>query len=251
MNRIKCVVNGASGRMGQLVCNLLFESAQLLKEIELVAALTHDKSVSLGVPCCDDEEAPAYTSTYGGVCDVIIDFSTEAGTAKALQIALLANSGLLVATTGLSADIKHALEVAGRKIPVLIAPNTSIGVTALRSMLQQLVPALTKNNSDLRIDISEAHHQYKKDQPSGTALLLGNTIINAGGKLDADSNYHCMRGGDVVGEHIIRLASDCEYIEIKHVATSRTLFAHGAINAAKWLARQNPGYYSMSEVLGL
>jgi len=244
MKRKQLVITGASGRMGRILCDLVSPS----DDWKLIAAVAHSKSKHLGQPCCNDDEAPAITPTFGGNCETVIDFSTEHGTAIALQIALQANAALLVATTGLSDHTRHAVEAAGQRIPILIAPNTSLGITVIATLLKTAARAFKPEQTT--VHITEAHHKNKRDKPSGTALNLGSILKEAGHPIEP-TNYTSHRAGDIIGEHTLRLTTEGEYIEFRHVATSRTLFAHGALHAANWLTNQPPGLYTMAAVLNL
>jgi 4-hydroxy-tetrahydrodipicolinate reductase len=237
------VVTGASGRVGRLLCEqALADEAHW----ELVAAVAHRGSASIGVPCSEKfDHAPAFTPGFGGACDLVIDFSTPAGTALALETALRGSAALLVATTGLSEDIRQALNAAGQRIAVLVAPNTSIGVAVCADAVKRAASVL---GAGYRVEIVEAHHKHKKDAPSGTALMLGEAA-KAGGCAVERNQIHAMRGGDIVGEHVVRFIGEGEYLEFSHTATSRVLFARGALRMGRWLLHQGPGLYGVGDFL--
>lgn len=240
---INLVVTGASGRMGRLVCELAGADEE---NWEVVGAVAHPRSSRLGQPSfISGDHAPVVTPTFGGKCNLVIDFSTPAGTETAIQIALREGAALLVGTTGLPEATRQVLEAAARRIPVLLAPNTSVGVALCASLVEQTARAL---GPDCRVEIVEAHHRHKKDAPSGTALMLA-AAAEQGGAAMGPEQIHSLRGGDVVGEHTIRFAADGEYVEIVHRATSRTVFARGALRAGRWLVTQPPGYYSIRDCL--
>ena len=238
---IDLVVVGAGGRMGRLVCELAAED----DAFELVGALTGPRSRHVGVLSAPADHAPIITPEFGGRCDLIIDFSSEGGASVALQIALRERAALLVGTTGLTPDTLHVLEAAAGRIPVLRASNTSFGVAVSAEMVEL---AARRLGPTYHVEIVESHHRHKKDAPSGTALSLGQAAIRGGATL-GPSQYHSLRGGDVVGEHTVRFAGEGEYLEIRHVANSRILFARGALRAARWLVRQPPGLYSIADTL--
>lgn len=245
-NRVQLVVNGASGRMGRLVCETMF-SPEFEDRLRLVAPVAHSKSDSLGKPCLATEhsDVPVIQEDFTGPCDVVIDFSTPAGTAHALDMAQNSRAALLTAVTGLSETQRKEIESAAETLPVLIAPNTSVGINVASSLVEQAVRRLGAGS---RVEIIESHHRHKKDAPSGTALMLGEAVRRAGASMTSDQ-YHSLRGGGVIGEHTVRIFSDDDYLEIRHVATSRRLFAVGALRAALWLAKRkpSPGLYSMDD----
>lgn len=240
---INLVVTGASGRVGKLLCDLAGADEH---NWELVGAVAHPRSGRLGQPAFTSaDHATVITPNYGGKCDLVIDFSSPAGTETAIQIALREGAALLVGTTGLPDATRQVLEAAARRIPVLVAPNTSVGVATCAALVQQAARSLGPN---YRVEIVEAHHRHKKDAPSGTALMLAEAARTGGAEMKMDQ-IHALRGGDVVGEHTIRFAGEGEYLEIMHRATSRSLFALGALRAGQWLVRQQPGYYTMADML--
>ena len=172
---------------------------------------------------------------------------------------------LVIGTTGLTDDDHRAIDQTASSVPILQASNTSLGVNLLFSLAGQAARQL---GDDFDIEISETHHRYKKDAPSGTALSLVSAVCQATGKdpqADVVLGYHgqdkprqkgtigvhALRMGDVVGEHTVSYAADGERVELRHLATDRDIFARGALKAAQWLIRQPPGRYSMANVLGL
>lgn len=240
---INLVVTGASGRMGRLVCELAGADEE---HWELVGAVAHPRSGRLGQPSfTSGDHAPIVTPTFGGKCDLVIDFSTPAGTETAIQIALREGAALLVGTTGLPEATRQVLEAAARRIAVLPAPNTSVGVAVCAWLVEQAARLL---GPDCRVEIVESHHRHKRDAPSGTALMLA-AAAEQGGAAITPPQIHSLRGGDVVGEHTIRFAVEGEYVELTHRATSRSLFARGALRAGRWLVSQPPGFYSIRDFL--
>ena len=167
-------------------------------------------------------------------CDVVVDVSSAEGLAKLLP--RLVEQPLLIGTTG--ALPMEALEIHARRAPVAVVPNFSAGVPMLLELIQQAVSAMP---SDWRVEVIEAHHDKKKDAPSGTAARMVRAVQEAGGPAEAAT--HSIRAGDTIGEHTIWLAGPGERIEIKHVATKRTVFAIGALRWAEWLRQQPPGLY--------
>ncbi len=240
---INLVVTGASGRVGRLICELAGADET---HWDLVGAVAHPRSTRLGQSSFSSaDHATVITPHYGGKCDLVIDFSTPAGAETAIQIALRESAALLVGTTGLPESIVQVLQAASRRIPVLLAPNTSIGVATCARLVEIAARSL---GPGYRVEIVEAHHSRKKDAPSGTALMLAEAARRGGAAIERDQ-IHALRGGDVVGEHTIRFAGEGEYIEVTHRATSRSLFAMGALRAGQWLVRQAPGFYCMDDLL--
>jgi len=198
-------------------------------------------------------------------CDMAIDFTAPAATAKHAQACVARGCGLVVGTTGLGAAELAALKSAAASIPLLYSRNMSIGITVLTELVRQAARLL---GPDFDAEISEAHHRAKKDSPSGTALQLGEAVAEARAQKFADVaiydrsglsagppaqaiGFASIRAGAIVGDHTVLLASDEEVLELTHRATDRALFARGALRAAAWLKDQPAGLYSMQDVLGL
>ncbi|MBX3359127.1 MAG: 4-hydroxy-tetrahydrodipicolinate reductase [Phycisphaeraceae bacterium] len=239
------IVNGATGRTGARVCEL----ARRDDRFELVAALTHEGSSRLGeaVPCAIPTqkhlEVRANTRDHA---EVVIDFSTDSGARSALRLALDRGAGLLVATTALSETTRGELHDGGKKIPIILAANTSLGVAAVADAVARLSRAL---GGEFAASIVEAHHIRKKDAPSGTALRLA-SAVRSGGAAMHESQVLSIRAGDIVGEHMVRFTGSAEEIIVEHRAMSRDVFAAGALRAALWLRGRAPGWYTMEDVLG-
>ena len=196
--------------------------------------------------------------------DVVIDFSSSSATEALAKQAEEMGFALVVGTTGLEPAARAALDAASRVVPLIVAPNTSVGVTVL-AHLAQLATELLGESFDA--EIVEMHHNQKADAPSGTALRLADAVLAAKG-LDrsalrtgrdgkpgprgkAEVGVLAMRGGDVIGDHTLVLAGEGERLELTHKATDRMLFAKGALRAARWLAAKPAGSYDMRDVLGL
>ena len=196
--------------------------------------------------------------------DVLIDFSSPDGLQASLERAVSANIPILVGTTGLRDEHQQAIEDASKRVAVLRAPNTALGINLLRSLVAQAAERL---GSEWDVEILEMHHRNKVDAPSGTALLLGQAVAQGRGKklpelarFDRFGEPHArepgtigfasLRGGSVAGEHVVIFATDGERIEFGHRADSRMIFARGALAAARFLVGKPAGLYSMQDVIG-
>jgi 4-hydroxy-tetrahydrodipicolinate reductase len=264
---IRLAVIGVTGRMGRAIVRAADES----NEVDVVAGVASGKSAELG----KDIGELAGVAPYGfsvssdlkaalAGCEVAIDFSNAAATAEHVAACRAARKPLVIGTTGFGADVEDAVAQAARDIAVLIAPNTSIGVTLLVELVREAARTLPAKDFD--IAISETHHRHKKDAPSGTALALGraaaegrgepppradNLIVAAPRGADAPGiHFAVTRAGDIVGEHSVLFAGAGEQVVLGHRATDRSIFARGAIRAAAWLARARPGGYAMRDVVG-
>ena len=203
----------------------------------------------LGVPVTADLAAALAQA------DVAIDFSNAAATQTNLAACRQARKPLLIGTTGFTPDA--AFDVAAKEIPLLIAPNTSLGVTVLIELVRQAAAALP---GSFDIEIIEAHHRMKQDAPSGTALALGKAAAEGrnlappgfrhGGapRQGGEIGFAVVRAGDIVGEHSVLFAGMGESLTLSHRATDRAIFAHGALQAAVWLQSRAPGRYFMRDL---
>ncbi len=246
------IVFGASGRMGTRIVALAFGDPAF----EIRGALTRDGSTRVGSSIAGVGDAHTSVVTLktaktldktGISADVVIDFSSDAGAMEALSIAERAGGALLVGTTALSEATMGELRRASASRAIMVAPNTSLGVALLSVLVRDACRAL---GSDYHTSIVESHHAAKKDAPSGTALRLARAAREAGHEV-RDDQILAMRGGDVVGEHTVRFAGPGEYIELTHRATTRDLFARGALRCAAWLKGKPAGWYSVQDVVGL
>lgn len=242
------IVFGASGRMGSRVCVLASDD----RAYRLIGAIVRAGSPREGQTVRDARDgAPMFTNplkSRGLLAErgsVIIDFSSDAGAHESLALALEIGASLVIGTTALTTSTIDRLRAESDKIALLITPNTSIGVAATSDAVMSLARTL---GTGYDCSIVESHHNQKKDSPSGTALRLASAAREGGARLP-DDQIVAIRGGDVVGEHTVRFAGAGEYIEITHRATSRDLFARGALRAAAWISGRQPGWYTMHDVL--
>lgn len=197
--------------------------------------------------------------------DAVIDFTSPAATVLHARLAARHGTALVVGTTGLEREQSESLSAAAEAVPVVVGANMSVGVNLLLGLTRQVAAIL---GEDYDIEVVEMHHRHKVDAPSGTALALGQAAAaGRGTSLDSVSQrvrdgqigsrrsgtigFATLRGGDVVGEHTVMFAGEGERIELTHRATSRIIFAQGAIRAARWAVGRPPGLYSMRQVLGL
>ena len=267
-NPTRVAVLGASGRMGQaLVTGIAGDSA-----LELVAALSRSDDPYLG----DDAMSHAGCTGSGvaitadfpsatASCDVVIDFSSPEATLEMLELCVQSTTPLVIGTTGFSAAQCAMITNAARRIPICKAANFSIGVNVCLRLIGEAARAL---GSSYDIEIVEAHHRYKVDAPSGTALAMGGAVANAlGWELDSVAVYgrggqtgarapraigfSAVRGGDVVGDHTVLFLGEGERVEITHRPNSRLNFARGALRAATWLIGRPARLYDMQDVLAL
>ena len=255
---------GAAGRMGQRLVALAKEDAQL-KVVGAVDRADHPQIQKdagelagvgpIGVPLTHDLRATP---------QALIDFSAPASMRHWLKTCRDRGIAMVVGTTGLHESDHATIDQAARDIPVLQAPNMSLGVNVLFKIAGEVAKIL---GDDYDKEIVEGHHRFKKDAPSGTAMGLAEAILHAMKKdksalvydrhgddcvrARGDIGMHALRIGDEVGRHTAYFAALGERLELTHVATSRDTFVRGALRAAKWLAGRKPGRYSMTDVLGL
>ena len=192
------------------------------------------------VVCAGDELQESVKNT-----DVVIDFSSDLGARRAVEIATKFNAALLVGTTGLSEKTVEAIQNASQKISTIKISNSSLGIAILTRLTSVATIIL---GSQALITIQETHHTRKKDSPSGTALALAEAVRASGGEI-ANTNIHSVREGDVVGDHCVTFAMDNEILSLQHRAMSRDLFAVGALRIADWLRHQPAGMHTAEQWL--
>ena len=255
-------VFGASGRMGQAVL-------QELPGSDAAAAIVHGGSAKLGERATEQLVYIKAADLNAGEVDVLIDFSLPAALTDNLSTAKRLSCPLVVCTTGLTAEQQQQLTEASHIIPLLYAANTSVGI----NLLESLVALTSRVMATADIEIFEAHHQHKRDAPSGTALVLGEAAARGRGKSLAEVTdgirgadavdgseqprqpgqigFASIRAADIIGEHTVYVANAGERIELTHRVSDRRIFACGAIQAAEWLAGQPKGFYKMADMLNL
>ena len=242
---IRIAINGSKGKMGQA----LIEAINASSKAELGAGV--DKGDSLEDTLND--------------FDILIDFSRPEASLRAISTCQDSGKAMVIGTTGFSDSELKLIHKASKKIPIVFAPNMSVGVNLTLKILETSAKVIGPDSS---IEIIEAHHRYKVDSPSGTALKMGEVVANALGRdlsecaiygregIEEPRNqntigFSSIRGGDVVGEHTVVFFMDGERVEITHKASSRMIYANGAVRAAKWLSGKPSGLYSMHDVLDL
>jgi 4-hydroxy-tetrahydrodipicolinate reductase len=257
-------ITGAAGRMGQRLIALAGQSGdfQVLGAIERPEHAVQSRDAGevagigpIGTPISYDLKPTP---------QVLIDFTVPAAMRHWLKVCRDRGIGMVIGTTGLTDTDHAAIDQAAADVPVLQAPNMSLGV----NLMFQVAAEIARRLGDAYdIEIVEGHHRFKKDAPSGTAMGLADAILKATGKArDAlvfdrhgddcvrkpgDIGMHALRIGDEVGRHTAYFAALGERLELTHVATNRDTFVHGALRAARWLAGRPPGRYSIADVLGL
>jgi 4-hydroxy-tetrahydrodipicolinate reductase len=263
----KIAIAGASGRMGQM----LIEAVRAAEDCTLAGALDMAGSPALGT------DANAFTGQPCGVLitadlrqglqssRVLIDFTRPEGTMEHLKVCRELGVAAVIGTTGFSEAQKAEIATIAQDIPIMMAPNMSVGVNVTLKLLEMAAKALSTGYD---IEIIEAHHRHKVDAPSGTALKMGEVIADAlgrdlkecavyaregvTGERDPSSiGFATIRGGDIVGDHTVLFAGIGERIEISHKSSSRVTYAQGSLRAVRFLANQKTGLFDMFDVLGL
>ena len=255
MSALRVGIAGAGGRMGQA----LLEAASATEGVSVGSAV--DLTAGTWGPVAIGTDVSAAIAQ----CDVLIDFTRPAGTLEHVRACVAAKKAIVIGTTGFSAAQVEEIRRAAATIPVVMAPNMSVGVNVMLRLVELGSRAL---GPDYDVEVFEMHHRKKVDAPSGTALRLGEVAAAArGGKLDEAAVYDrhgttgerqagtlgfsVARGGDVVGDHTVFFAGTGERIEITHRSNNRATYAQGAMRAAKFLAGKPAGLYDMADVLGL
>lgn len=265
---IRVAITGAAGRMGRHLLDTCHQSDQ----VQCTVAVEAKSSPFIGADAGElagigrlnlllGTDLAPLTDSF----DVLIDFTRPAATLTYLSLCQTAGKAMVIGTTGFSSEQKTEIARAAKRIPIVFAPNMSIGVNLCFKLLE-LTARVLGDSAD--VEIIEAHHRHKVDAPSGTALAMGQVIATALGRdLQACAVYGreghtgerqrstigfaTVRAGDIVGEHTVLFADVGERIEITHRAASRMTFAKGAVRAAAWLAGRSPGLFDMQDVLGL
>ncbi|HSO07460.1 MAG TPA: 4-hydroxy-tetrahydrodipicolinate reductase [Pelomicrobium sp.] len=267
MAHLNVVIAGSSGRMGRA----LLEAVAQAPDLRLHAALERPGSPFLGKDAGELIGAPngvAITDRADDAlagADALVDFTRPEGTLESVRLARARGVAAVIGTTGFSDEQKLEIAAAAQDIPIVMAPNFSVGVNVALKLLDLAARALGEGYD---VEIIEAHHRHKVDAPSGTALRMGEVVAKAlgcdlarcavygregvtGERSPSTIGFATVRGGDVVGDHTVMFAGIGERIEVTHKASSRATFAQGALRAARFLAGRRPALYDMQDVLGL
>lgn len=249
MTRI--IMHGCNGTMGQVIVNIVKQDkkAEIVAGIDLVNNIENDFPVFTDIDQCDVE------------ADVIIDFCSSKATDKLLSFCKRTKMPVVLCTTGLSQEQLEDVKETSKVAAVFKSANMSLGITVLNKLLKEAAQVLAE---DFDIEIVEKHHNQKVDAPSGTALMLADSINEALGneyqyvydrsqvrekRSKKEIGFSAVRGGTIVGEHEVIFAGTDEVIEFKHTAYSKAIFAKGAVAAAKFLKGKEAGMYDMSDVV--
>lgn len=259
---VKVGILGIMGRMGQALAHAVVAEGALSLIIgsEMAGHALIGKTTPDGVASITDQAQVVFDAS-----DLVIDFTPPGNTAHHAALAAEKQTMLLVGTTGLTEQDESALDDAAKTVAIMQAGNYSLGINLLMSLVRE---AASRLEEGWDIDILEMHHRHKIDAPSGTALMLGEAAAAGRGvplqsvrtparegitgeREEGSIGFAALRGGSVIGEHSVVIASESERLTLSHRAENRGLFANGAVRAAVWLSKQAPGRYSMRDVLGL
>ena len=267
-NSIRAIVPGVAGRMGKRIIEIISETEGISiaggTEIKGSILIGKDLGVETGIganniPISDSLEN---ISNSG---DVIIDFTTPEASMGNLKAAILNKKDMVIGTTGLSNKQLDEIKKASNNVRIVYAPNMSVGVNVLFKLIKEAAAVLGKGYD---IEIIEAHHRYKKDAPSGTAVKIAEILASEtnrdiskagvygrkgmiGERTDQEIGIHVIRGGDITGDHTVMFCGMGERVQLSHIAHNRDNFANGAVRAALWLSDKEPGLYDMMDVLEL
>jgi len=264
---IKIAVCGAAGRMGQRIIVAAREAGcEISGALERPGHELIGQDAGLRAGCClvwvaisDDLNA-----VVAG-CDVLIDFTSPKVSLKNLEVCALKRKSIVIGSTGFTPEERAFAAELARDIPVVLAPNMSVGVNVCLKVLKDVAKTL---GDDFDVEIVELHHNKKKDSPSGTAVRMGEVVAEALGRdYNKVANYHregicgertkeeigmqTVRGGDIIRQHTVYFIGQGERNEKSHRAMTRDMFSRGSVRAAKWVTSQKPGIYDMQDVLGL
>lgn len=246
---LEVMVNGCSGKMGQIVCDLVEQNENLILKCGFDKNVTGEFAFPVFNKIENITEKP----------DVIIDFSVPVATFNILNYAVQNHIPIVIATTGFSVEEEKRLEEYSKQIPIFKSANMSYDIMIMKKLVQWLAPLL----KDTDIEITETHHNRKIDSPSGTAQMLANSINDSlGNTLHCEYNRHdkrekrdkneigmnSIRGGNIVGEHVVQFFGEFETFELKHTSYSRNVFAEGALKAAQFLVNKPNGFYTMEDM---
>jgi len=257
---LSIIIAGALGRMGKAIRDI----AKNENDIKIGSLIEREDHPMIG-EFFDDLKLESSLGDIIDKGDVVIDFTTPSASLEHLKIVAKYKKAIIIGTTGFSDNQKDEIKRFSKDAKVVLSPNMSVGINLLSHIIGLVTEVL---GADFDTEIVEFHHHFKKDAPSGTALMLAEVIAKVRGyKLDKDLIFgrygnvgarpqdqigiHAVRAGDIVGEHLILFCGEGERIEITHRAHNRYCFAKGAIRAARWVVDKPFGFYDMLDVLGL
>ncbi|MCG9552177.1 4-hydroxy-tetrahydrodipicolinate reductase [Vibrio alginolyticus] len=265
---VRIAIAGAAGRMGR---NLV-KAAHHNSEASVGAGSERPESSLVGVDvgelCGEGRFDVALVDDLSKAIeefDVIVDFTAPVSTLANIELCKRHGKKLIIGTTGFSEEEKQVIDAAAKEMPIVMAPNYSVGVNLVFKLLEKAAKVM---GDYCDVEIVEAHHRHKVDAPSGTAIGMGEAIAGAmgnelndvavwsregitGERTKDEIGFATIRAGDIIGEHTAMFADIGERVEITHKATDRMTFANGAIKAAVWLNDKPAGFYTMTDVLGL
>ncbi|WP_275286637.1 4-hydroxy-tetrahydrodipicolinate reductase [Halomonas elongata] len=267
MTRI--AIAGVAGRMGRTLVNAVQQDAEATLAGGTVSPGSSLVGADVGELAGSGKLGVQATASLAAIADdfdVLIDFTAPRVTLDNLAVCAEHGKRMVIGTTGLSDEELAELDGYRDRLPMVVAPNMSVGVNLTFKLLETAARALGDEGYD--IEVIEAHHRHKVDAPSGTALKLGEVVADAlerplkeyavfervgqcGPRSDKEIGFATVRAGDIVGEHTVMFATEGERIEITHKASSRMTFAKGAVRAARWVAGKPAGRYDMQDVIGL
>lgn len=265
---IKVGVFGANGRMGRVLIEAAYQHAEIALGFASVREGSSFVDLDAGELAGINKQyinTKTLTNAQANLVDVVIDFTLPNALQANLEYAVLHQKPIVIGTTGLNAEELTLIDEAAKKIPIVFAANYSVGVNLMLNLVTTAAKVMGKNAD---IEILEAHHRFKKDAPSGTAMAIGESIAKVlnrdlskcaiygreGDTGERDSQtigFATIRAGNIVGEHTALFATLGEQIEITHKANNRLTFANGALTAAVWVKSKPKGLYTMQQVLGL
>lgn len=267
---VRLAVSGATGRMGHTILELAAADPRfrIVGGLEGPGHPALGKPLSRTLPSLGPKVSAPVVQELGRLHpapQVLIDFTQPAGTLAYLKQALKLKVGMVIGTTGFSDGQRKVLRAASARIPILQSYNMSSGMNLLFALVEE---AAAKLGTSYDVEITEAHHNLKKDAPSGSAIRLGEGVARAwkkelskvsthgrkgqvGARKGGTIGFHAVRGGDIVGDHTVLYAGPGERLELTHRAHSRSAFAQGALKAALFLAGKKKGFFDMWDVLGL
>ncbi|NLS12287.1 4-hydroxy-tetrahydrodipicolinate reductase [Vibrio sp. SM6] len=265
---VRIAVAGAAGRMGRNLVKATLANANATLGAGSERPESSLVGVDIGELCGEGRLDIALVDDLSQAVanfDVVIDFTAPASTLANLALCAQHGKSIVIGTTGFSDDERAEIDAYAKQIPVVMAPNYSVGVNLVFKLLEKAAKVMGEYCD---IEIVEAHHRHKVDAPSGTAIGMGEAIAGAMGNKLSDVavyaregitgertkdeiGFATIRAGDIVGEHTAMFADIGERVEITHKATDRMTFANGAVKAAVWLADKPTGFYTMTDVIGL